>query len=283
MAKPVASAMLLFLIGMTVLLPGLSAPVEKRLYADQVAVLMYHHVHDEDTSSSTISPRLFENQLLYLREQGFSFLSLEQFERFMQGADVPDNAVFVTFDDGYESFYTHAYPILARHGIPATNFIITDKLADPQAYAPPFLSAGQIRAMTSAHPGMISAQCHTNGMHNDPETPYMTNRLVIDGVRETEELYRSRIIADTEACIQGMTPLGPEKINAMAYPYGVFDKVSSRLVQTAGIEYAFTIVPEMATRSVNPLSIPRINAGNPGISPEALVETIKRRIRLVSP
>ncbi|TMV48293.1 polysaccharide deacetylase family protein [Paenibacillus mesophilus] len=283
MAKQILSSMILFLIGITLLLPALRATEGKAPYSDQVAVLMYHHVHDTDESSSTISSKLFEDQLTYLRDRGYKFISLEQFEQYMQGASVPDNAVFVTFDDGYESFYTHAYPILTKHGIPATNFVITDKHANPQEYQPPFMSADQIMTMTSAHPRMISAQCHTNGMHNDPVTPYMTNRIIVDGVRETEEQYRERIVADTQACIRTMTPLGPEKVNAMAYPYGVFDKLSAELVREAGIQYAFTIVPEMAKRSASPLQIPRINAGNPNITPEVLVEKIRRRIQLNVP
>ncbi len=43
----------------------------------------------------------------------------------MEGATVPSNAVLVTFDDGYQSFYTAAYPILKSLRIPAVNFVIT--------------------------------------------------------------------------------------------------------------------------------------------------------------
>lgn len=283
MTKSAASAILLALIGMTLLLPALERSDKGVLYRGQVAVLMYHHVHDEDTSSSTVSPELFESQLLHLRKLGYTFINLAEFERYMEGADVPDNAVFVTFDDGYESFYTHAYPILAKLDIPATHFIITDKHDDPGAHYPPFMSADQIRAITSDRPGFISAQCHTHSMHNDPETPHMTSRLVIDGVRETEDEYRARIAADTAVCIRTMQALGTEPVNALAYPYGVYDSLSSRLVGESGIRYAFTIVPEMARRSANPLQIPRINAGSPNISPEALHEKIKRRIELLAP
>lgn len=279
-AKSIISTMILFVIGITILLPTLSASDDNVLYSDQVAVLMYHHVHDVDDSSSTISPELFENQLAFLRDQGYAFISLEQFQSFMQGEAVPNNAVMVTFDDGYESVYTHAFPILEKLGIPAVSFIITDKLDDPKQFEPPFMSPDQISAMTSARPRIMSAQCHTNGMHNNPETPYMTSRLIVDGVQETEEQYRNRIAADIQQCIRATAPLGTEQVNALAYPYGVFDKLSSQLVKEAGIRYAFTIVPEMATRSSNPLQIPRINAGNPNISPQKLHETIKRRIQL---
>ncbi|RKN85481.1 polysaccharide deacetylase family protein [Paenibacillus ginsengarvi] len=278
MKKSTITALLLLLIGITLLLPSLNATRGGAYYSDQVAVLMYHHIHDTDESSSTITSALFEQQLTYMRDKGYQFISLAEFENFMKGGAVPDNAVFVTFDDGYESFYSHAYPILGKFGVPATVFVITDKQDNPQEYQPPYMTPVQVWEMTSARPGIISAQCHTHGMHNDPVTPYMTHRLVIDGAKETEEQYRSRIAADTAACIERMTPLGPEPINALAYPYGVYDRTSAELLKEAGIDFAFTIVPEMATRSRNPLQIPRINAGSPNISPERLHQTILRRI-----
>ncbi len=40
----------------------------KQTYRDQVAVLMYHHVHDTDQSSSTVSSALFRDQLSYLKK-----------------------------------------------------------------------------------------------------------------------------------------------------------------------------------------------------------------------
>ncbi|WP_158289256.1 polysaccharide deacetylase family protein [Paenibacillus flagellatus] len=278
MAKPILRSMILFVIGITLLMPTLSASHDKVLYSDQVAVLMYHHVHDTDTSSGTITTKLFEDQLNYLIEQGYEFISLETFKQFMNGGSVPNNAVFVTFDDGYASFFNNAFPILKKLGIPATNFIITDTLDNPTAGYVPFMTREQIKAFTSERPGVVSAMCHTNGMHNNPNTPYMITRLPVNGTTETEEQYHARIVGDTEECIRRLTPLGPEKVDSLAYPYGVYNKLASQYLQEGGIRYAFTIVPEMATRDDDPMQIPRINAGSPYISPQVLHKTILRRI-----
>jgi peptidoglycan/xylan/chitin deacetylase (PgdA/CDA1 family) len=45
-------------------------------------------------------------------------------ERLTEDA-IPDNAVVVTFDDGYKDNYRNAYPILTRYSIPATVFLAT--------------------------------------------------------------------------------------------------------------------------------------------------------------
>ena len=113
MYKRIAISILVSLIGLTLLLTPLQAERSETIYyQDQVAVLMYHHIHDKDTSSSTITSSLFQNQLESLLSKGYHFISLDEFKMYMAGATVPSNAVLVTFDDGYQSFFTAAYPIL---------------------------------------------------------------------------------------------------------------------------------------------------------------------------
>jgi hypothetical protein len=40
--------------------------------------------------------------------------------------NVPDSAVVLTIDDGYEDFYRLAFPILRKYGVPATFYVTTD-------------------------------------------------------------------------------------------------------------------------------------------------------------
>lgn len=85
--------------------------------------LVYHKVSDEfEWGLTTVSPSAFKRQMLDLQKNDFSFrrvadLSLPQRER---------REVAITFDDGYESVFTEAYPILNNLQIPGTVFIITD-------------------------------------------------------------------------------------------------------------------------------------------------------------
>jgi peptidoglycan/xylan/chitin deacetylase (PgdA/CDA1 family) len=243
-------------------------------YANQVAVLMYHHIHDEDSSSSTITTQLFHDQLQYLKNNGHHFISMVEFKQFMGGATVPDNAVMVTFDDGYESFYTNAFPVLKQLQIPAVNFIITGTLDRPLDDTPPKLSREQLIEMTTSS-SLFDAQCHTNAFHDKRENG---EALLLKDSSESDQEYTARMTADTQACIANVKQVNPREIDALAYPYGIYDNQTARVVRGAGIRYAFTIEPLMAVRSENPMKIPRINAGNPSISPEGLNSMIAKKI-----
>ncbi|TDG00743.1 polysaccharide deacetylase family protein [Paenibacillus piri] len=279
MSKLVIKAIILSVIGLCIVIPSLYAAKSSVIYKDQVAVIMYHHVDDEAKSSGTVTTKLFQDQLALLKNKGYQFITLKQFKEFMTGASVPNNAVLVTFDDGYESFYTNAYPILKSMRIPAVNFVITGDLEDPLASYIPSMSRDEIIEMTN-DTNFIDLQCHTNGMHQKlpDDKAMLVGRIVTNGIKETEEQYKQRIVNDTAQCVSKLSELYPEPIDTYAYPFGIYDKLSVQYIGQGGMKFAFTIVPEMATRDLDPFQIPRINAGNPAITPEGLENSIKRRV-----
>ncbi|WP_409345323.1 polysaccharide deacetylase family protein [Paenibacillus sp. MBLB4367] len=268
---------------LTTVMTSLSMFKPKQMYRDQVAVIMYHHVHDEAQSSGTITTKLFRDQLAYLKSQGYNFITLNDLKQFMKGSAVPENAVLVTFDDGYESFYTNAFPVLKEMDIPAVNFVITKDLEDPKASYIPSMSRDEIKAMT-AQMSTIDLQCHTYGLHEKiGGVAALTGRIKnSQGVTESEEQYKQRIFDDTKMCLNSLKGLYPAPIDSLAYPFGIYNKTAASIVHDAGVQYAFTILPRMTTRSTDPLKIPRINAGSPYITPEGLHNMIMRRVTSVS-
>jgi peptidoglycan/xylan/chitin deacetylase (PgdA/CDA1 family) len=283
MYKWFGATLLLVIIGVSLILSPLQAKHTQDIYyQDQVAVLMYHHIHDKDTSSSTITTALFHSQLQMLMDKGYHFITLSEFRQFMAGASVPTNAVMITFDDGYQSFYTSAYPLLRSFHIPAVNFVITGTLADPLGTYIPSLSKEQITEMTHTT-NFIDAQCHTDSLHNKLPSgkAALVGRIEQDGQIESDDAYKQRILNDTSICRQKVSQLYDQPIDSYAYPFGISDSLVAQLVHQVGIKYAFTIIPEMTTHDTDPLQIPRINAGSPNITPELLHRTIQRRI--VSP
>ena len=76
-------------------------------------ILQYHHISDSTPPSTSISPALFQKHMQHLLDKGYQVLALHEVAaRLQQGESLPDQSVVITFDDGYDSVYTEAYPFL---------------------------------------------------------------------------------------------------------------------------------------------------------------------------
>lgn len=250
-------------------------------YSNEVAVLVYHHIDEFEQSSVTITPRLFERQLVSLQRKGFHFITLDQFKDFKtKGKPIPDNALLITFDDGYESFYTHAFPILKRLEIPAVNFVITKDLDDPKRPKLASLSKDEIKQMRSEDPN-IEFQGHSDELHAMKDgKPMLSNKLILNGKLETEVEFKSRVVQDTRKCMAKLKELNASKnVDSYAYPYGSYDDTTISYLHEAGIQYAFTTKAGLASEWTDSMQIPRINGGSPFVRPHSISNLIKQAKR----
>jgi peptidoglycan/xylan/chitin deacetylase (PgdA/CDA1 family) len=88
-------------------------------------VLTYHRVNDDgDPFFPALPTRIFEQHMTYI-SRAYRVLTVEDLVERMGRGDVPRDAIAITFDDGYQDTLTHAAPILARLGLPATIFLAT--------------------------------------------------------------------------------------------------------------------------------------------------------------
>lgn len=91
-------------------------------------ILLYHRFGSDNEGRRT-SADAFERHVMFLKRHCRVMAMAELGEMLRTGSRVPDNAAVITVDDGYEDFYTHAFPVLSRHGIPAT-FYVTSGFVD---------------------------------------------------------------------------------------------------------------------------------------------------------
>jgi peptidoglycan/xylan/chitin deacetylase (PgdA/CDA1 family) len=105
-----------------------TAPFVKRRRFGNLQILVYHRVNDdEDPFFPGLPTGIFRRQMEYLAEN-FTLLALEEAVARLRKQDIPDNAVVVTFDDGYRDNYVNAFPILKSFSVPATVFLTTDAI-----------------------------------------------------------------------------------------------------------------------------------------------------------
>jgi peptidoglycan/xylan/chitin deacetylase (PgdA/CDA1 family) len=91
-----------------------------------VPILTYHSI---DTSGSVIStkPEVFRSQMEHLSENGYQVVTLNHLIRELTKSDSDlTKTVAITFDDGFQNFYTSAFPVLEEYGFKATVFLVTD-------------------------------------------------------------------------------------------------------------------------------------------------------------
>ncbi len=91
----------------------------------QPRVLMYHRFSNMEDSGK-VSAAVFEQQICELKKN-FNVQPLSRISGLIrQNKSFSHNTIAITVDDGYDDFYRIAYPILKRHGLPATVYITTD-------------------------------------------------------------------------------------------------------------------------------------------------------------
>lgn len=100
-------------------------PYIRKRQGRNLQILIYHRVNDEgDRFFPGIPTGVFAQQMEYLASQ-WNVLPLEEALERVKQRDVPDNAIVVTFDDGYRDNFLGAFPILKRLSLPATIFLAT--------------------------------------------------------------------------------------------------------------------------------------------------------------
>lgn len=83
---------------------------------------MYHYVRDLKASRypeiKGLTVRQFLEQIEFLSSYG-NFISCKDAINAYTGGSLPENAILLTFDDGYIDHFTNVFPILKNRGIPA--------------------------------------------------------------------------------------------------------------------------------------------------------------------
>jgi len=120
-----------------------------------IPVLMYHALTEEKVDNAyTITVKDFRSHMKFLRDNGYNCLSAEEYYgSLLDGGPVsPSRDIIITFDDGHESNYSRALPVLREFGFIATFFITTDWTGRPE-----YMSGRQLKELKKA--GM-SVQSH---------------------------------------------------------------------------------------------------------------------------
>lgn len=219
----------------------------------QVPILMYHHLSEDVTNSEMVSPAQFEAQIRALSEAGYTGVSFDELQAYvLRGEPLPEKPVVITFDDGYRSNYTLAYPILQKYNMKAAIFVIgvsfgKDHYKDTDYAITPHFGAAEAAEMAAS--GLVSIQSHTYDMHQ--WLPYETGSAVRENILplpgESEEAYVQTLTEDFTRSRAQLESATGQPVDVLAYPAGQYSTLAQVTLQSLGVHVTLSTNPGVNT------------------------------------
>jgi peptidoglycan/xylan/chitin deacetylase (PgdA/CDA1 family) len=211
--------------------------------AIQLPILMYHYIRtpppfltDPMGYKLSVSPEDFRAQMNWLYLNGFHAVTFNQVRAYFAGTDpLPSRPIVITFDDGYQDFYTTAYPILRAYGFTGVTYVVTSFVGQPN-----YVSAPEVLELD--HGGMEIAS-HTVRHGNLAGMSYgATLYEVVQSKRSLEQLVGHPVLD-------------------FAYPSGKFNLQTIAAVRQAGYDTAVTTQVSVTHSVVDRYAWGRVRVG----------------------
>ncbi len=214
----------------------------------RLPILMYHYVEpwpadaDQIRQGLTVTPADFEAQMAYLHDHGYVTVSLyELLEALALGTPLPDNAVVLTFDDGYRTLLDYVVPVLQPYGYTGTVFVITQFMDEER---PAYLTWPQAEAL------------YAQGWKIEPHTKTHDD---LKGRGRDFQLYQMLGSVQTVEAHIGVMP------RFLAYPAGSYDDLSVALVDEMHLWGAVTTVSGRVHYFQDRFTLARVRVSGTGV------------------
>ena len=219
-----------------------------------VPILMYHVINPPPAGAPFpglyVPASEFAQQMQALKSAGWHAVTMDQLRaNWTRGVPLgPGKPVVITFDNGYESQYTNALPVLKQLGWAGVENIQLQGLPPSQGG----LTDQQVRGLLSA-----GWELDTQGMSH-------ADLITLDAaglqyqIVHARQLLRSRYGA---------------AVNWFCYPSGHYNATVINAVRAAGFVGSTTVVPGWAGRGDDPYRLPRLRVLG-GTSGPALLQQI---------
>ncbi len=246
--------------------------------------LCYHNVEDAEPDQTFLgsSTDKLVGQLSWLQRNGYHPIGIDDLIAARDGGKaLPDKAVLLTFDDGFESFYTRVFPILEAFRFPAVLAVVgawleggpdasvpyaadqgtaapmkeeTVKFGDAKERRDLFLTWDQIREMAAS--GLVEIASHSYAAHHgDPANPQgssepdVTTWLFnpVTGKYESDADERRRLAADSAKMAAKIATEIGKRPRVMVWPYGEANGLAISIAAENGMPITLTLDDGVAT------------------------------------
>ncbi len=216
----------------------------------RIVILMYHIIDRpkaEREAKYCCLPLRFSQQMEHLSKSGYSLINLNDVAEVLDGDKAIDSdAVAVTFDDGFEDFHRNAFPILTRFNVPATLFMVSDRVGGDNDWmhrggSPKRKLLSQSQLSEIADSGIVIGS-HTR-------THPKLNEISGDQSLLHQEVSNSKHELENQL---------DREIQHFAYPYGLYDDTVVESVKQSGYRTACSTRSGFNRSAIDPFVLRRI-------------------------
>lgn len=220
----------------------IASVIEKKDY--RIPIVTYHYIEyvkdplDTIRKSLDIVPFIFEKELEVLKNNNYQTLFVKEIPKILSGeTPYSSKSAVLTFDDGYEDFYTDAFPLLKKYKIKATIYVVYDFIGRKG-----FLNEKEIKEIIDSK--LVEVGSHTlDHFYLKKSSKSIAAEQIIDSKKMLEDKFNI-------------------KIETFAYPYGAFDQEAINLVKSTGYTAAVSVIPGIKHSDEDLFYLYRIRAGS---------------------
>lgn len=201
-------------------------------------IIMYHGLLKEEKRQGqyVISPDLFEQDLRYLQENGYTTIVVADLIAYVrEGKNLPKKPVMLTFDDGYYNNYLYAFPLLKQYHCKMVLSPIgryTDEYTQNQDTHPNYAHCNwdAIREMMDS--GLVEFQNHSYNLHSISQGRKGAKKKAIESLVD----YRTLLVDDVMKMQNRMHDETGYTPTAFTYPYGAVSRESLPILRELGFQ-----------------------------------------------
>ncbi len=209
-----------------------------------VPILLYHRFGPVVADSMTVTTAVFESNLRYLKDNGYTVIPLRQLVDYCLGKTVlppPAKAVVIVEDDAHKSVYSDMLPLVRKYHIPVTVFVYPSAVS----HASYTMTWDQLRDLKKT--GLFDLQGHTYWHPNFKRDKKGLSPSEYDKFVDMQ-LKKSKRKLEKELGV---------KIDMLAWPFGIYDDFLTHKAAEAGYIAAFSLERRPAGPSDKIEALPR--------------------------
>jgi peptidoglycan/xylan/chitin deacetylase (PgdA/CDA1 family) len=246
----------------SVALLALTGPVWAASAGGMLHILAYHDVkpsREDLIDEYGVTVDQLAGHFAWLKHQGYVAVTVDDVVAAQRSVrPLPPKAVLITFDDGFRSFYEHAFPLLKAYGYPAVVAVVGSWQDDEKPFSIPygtktltreiFLTTPQVKELSDSP--LIEIASHTYDLHrglvanaSGQLQPAAIAREwnVQARSRESRDAYLWRIRNDLSKSIESIVKSTGKKPRVIAWPYGEYNALAAKEARALGLTIGLSL------------------------------------------